>query len=408
MKLAFCVSGQLARFEIVSKIKNVFVANTLIGHHVDVFILLDPDVKEVKQTFWRFDYSTNPYNDMTSDELKKHVEELINKNLVQVGLKPEGQITVRSRFEEPAQRNFSVRNNKYPVTDKTGPDHEAVTKLGYEPAAIRWQNNMRWLAGVRECVRWIQKTELEQRWFYDVVIRFRDDSYAFGPWLLNEEMYKGGFVSTIFGVHFGVNDHNFAIDRYWADQLFRGVTEDYYFNETLDIYSWGNPERRIYKVATTNKIRLLNTTLCEQPIVPLRGRHNETHWRLHPTYSYNMAVACLDVIGDAHTKRFSLQSSASDDEVSHTKMMTVQVDDDKTESSWSIFNIFNSFFNSKSKKSKVDHRKLRFNSPPKLTSDQIKEIALKRVYRRNIPKDECCDEEWFDMLDSQVAPINMI
>lgn len=31
MKLAFCVSGQLARFEIVSKIKNVFVANTLIG-----------------------------------------------------------------------------------------------------------------------------------------------------------------------------------------------------------------------------------------------------------------------------------------------------------------------------------------------------------------------------------------
>ena len=74
MKLAFCVSGQLARFEIVSKIKNVFVANTLIGHHVDVFILLDPDVKEVKQTFWRFDYSTNTYNDMTSDELKKHVE----------------------------------------------------------------------------------------------------------------------------------------------------------------------------------------------------------------------------------------------------------------------------------------------------------------------------------------------
>ena len=31
MKLAFCISGQLARFEIVSKIKNVFVANTLIG-----------------------------------------------------------------------------------------------------------------------------------------------------------------------------------------------------------------------------------------------------------------------------------------------------------------------------------------------------------------------------------------
>lgn len=352
---------------------------------------------------------------MSALELKEHVDELINKNLYQVGLKPEGQITVRTRFEEPAQKNFSVRNNKYPVTDKTGPDHASVTKLGYEPAAVRWQNNMRWLAGVRECVRWIQKTELEQRWFYDVIIRFRDDSYAFGPWLLNEEMYKGGFVSTIFGVHFGVNDHNFAIDRYWADQLFRGVTEDYYFNETLDIYSWGNPERRIYKVATTNKIRLLNTTLCEQPIVPLRGRHNETHWRLHPTYSYNMAVACLDVIGDAHTKRFSLQSSASDDEVSHEKSRTVKIDDDTVESSWSLSSFFNWIIGSKSnsddnkkdKKSK-SLRLLKSHSSPKLTSEQMREVALKRVYRRNIPKDECCDEEWFDMLDSQFAAINLI
>jgi hypothetical protein len=133
-------------------------------------------------------------------------------------------------------------------------------------------------------------------------------------------------VSTSFGAHFGVNDHNFVVDRYWADQLLRGVTEDYYFNEvkgcqwfavlvstfvfvcterwrsstcttntfmiaklmmhisycnmlsmpfkTLDIYSWGNPERRIYKVASTNNIPLRTTSLCEQPLIPLRGKYN--------------------------------------------------------------------------------------------------------------------------------------
>ena len=118
-----------------------------------------------------------------------------------------------------------------------------------EPAEARFQNNMRWMSGLRDCVKWVQATEHHQGWFYDLVVRLRDDTYVFGPWLLTPEKYKGAFVTAQIASNFGVNDHNFVVDRYWADPVLRGLTEDYYFNETLDDRKWLNPEHRIYDVA---------------------------------------------------------------------------------------------------------------------------------------------------------------
>lgn len=292
MKIAFLVTGQLARLELVSKIENIFIANAAAGHIVHVFFLLDHNITEVKQTFWRYDYDNTPYRRMNRQDLKNFVDQRVEA----AGFNSQTQIFTRTRFEYPAQTNFSVRPNDYPggipVTDKIGPTDIDAPMVPVEPALVRWNNNMRWLSGLRECTKWMMKAEYEQKWFYDLVVRLRDDTYAFGPWVLTRERYKGVFVSTKLGVHFGVNDHNFVVDRYWADPLFRGITEDYYFNETLDLYTWGNPERRIFKVATMNVIPLVNTTLCEQPLVPLRGMLNKTHWRLHPTYVEKMGEAC--------------------------------------------------------------------------------------------------------------------
>ena len=296
LKIAFLVTGQLARLELESKIENIFIANAAAGHIVNVFFLLDHNVTEVKQTFWRYDYDSTPYRRMNKHELKNFVDQRVEA----AGFNSKTQIRTLTRFEYPAQTNFSVRPNDYPggipVTDKIGPTDIDAPMVSVEPALVRWNNNMRWLAGLRECTKWMMKTEYEQRWFYDLVVRLRDDTYAFGPWVLSREKHKGAFVSTKIGVHFGVNDHNFVVDRYWADPLFRGITEDYYFNETLDLYTWGNPERRIFKVATMNVIPLVNTTLCEQPLVPLRGMLNKTHWRLHPTYVEKMGEACENTL----------------------------------------------------------------------------------------------------------------
>ena len=98
-------------------------------------------------------------------------------------------------------------------------------------------------------VRWVQEKENELKVFYDLVVRFRDDTYALGPWIL-DSTYLNYVTSLDFGSFRGINDHNIVIDRKWLDDLFRGLTEDYYFNHTKNEPRWDNAERRIFQVCT--------------------------------------------------------------------------------------------------------------------------------------------------------------
>ena len=55
---------------------------------------------------------------------------------------------------------------------------------------------MRWLGGLRECVKWIQAMEYEQRIFYDLVVRLRDDTLAFGRWIITHEKFHNSLTSA--------------------------------------------------------------------------------------------------------------------------------------------------------------------------------------------------------------------
>lgn len=304
LRVAVCLTGQLLRLEVLSKIRNLIAYNSVyFGHKIDVFVMLDNNITEAKQTFWRQDYSNSIYKNMTTRMLQKYFEKHVKLSISNLkaessSLKQKNRslspVAIRVVLEPPTQMNYTIRDGKVPVGDKTGPiGEEGLHTVGkFEPAAERFQNNMRWLGGLRGCMKWVQRTENDQKWFYDIVIRLRDDSYVLGPWPIRAEKYKGGFVTAALAPNFGVNDHNFGIDRKWADTVFRGVTEDYYFNETLDIYSWPNTERRIYKILSTKNIPIRTADVCEQPVAHLRGMFNSTHWRLHPTYSEQMVYAC--------------------------------------------------------------------------------------------------------------------
>ena len=302
LKIAVCLTGQLLRLEILSKVRYLIAHNVVnLGHKIDLFVLLDNDKSAAKQTFWRHDYSNSPYRNMTTRSLRKHLEEEIKLSISNLTSQNTDQNRARTRFHPTVrvdlskltQSNYTIRDGKVPVGDKTGPNGEGLPTVGdFEPAADRFQNNMRWLGGLRNCVKWVEKTEFERKWFYDVVIRLRDDSYFLGPWSIDATTYKGAFVTAAVAPNFGVNDHNFAIDRRWADGVFRGVIEDYYFNETLDMYSWPNTEHRIYKILTTKEVPIRTVSVCDHPVAHLRGRINATHWRLHPTYSQLMVRAC--------------------------------------------------------------------------------------------------------------------
>lgn len=305
LKVAICLTGQLLRLELLSKIRNFIVYNAMaMGHKMDTFVYLDNNPNEAKQTYWRFDYaSESMYRNFSAKKLRLYMEKHIGDaaaRLAQLNnqhhfqyLKPSpASMIVRVRLAPPPQSNFTVVHGIVPVEAKTGPHTGPRVKGDLESAEERFQNNMRWMSGLRESARWVQLVEQRQGWFYDLVVRLRDDTYVFGPWILTPEKYRGAFVTAQIANNFGVNDHNFVIDRQWADHVFRGITEDYYFNESLHNTKWINPEHRLYEVVKTKNVPFRFNDVCAMPLVPLRGKKSSTHWRIHSTYKNNLLDDC--------------------------------------------------------------------------------------------------------------------
>ena len=133
-------------------------------------------------------------------------------------------------------------------------------------------------------VRWVQEKENELKIFYDLVVRFRDDTYAFGPWII-DSTYLNYVTSLDFGSFRGINDHNIVIDRIWLDDLFRGLIEDYYFNHTKNEPRWDNAEQRIFQVCTLTHT---HTSTCIYIYIHTHiyiciytYKHTHTHIHIH-------------------------------------------------------------------------------------------------------------------------------
>jgi hypothetical protein len=292
MKIAFCLTGQLARLELLSKLANIFIPNALKGNTVHVFMLLD-NSPVVKQTFWRYDYSDTPYANYNV----KKMEEVIAKKLSGVNLG--NRFKARVRLEPNSQDVFEVVDGFVPVETKVidwqqTHDGKGLNSEGKEDAAVRFQNNLEWLGGLRDCIKWMQNVEQEHGYFYDLVVRLREDTYAFGEWVLEGQKLKGVITSAFLGSYRGINDHNLVLDRKWADPLFRGLIEDYYFKGSDRGVMWNNTEHRIYQLATEYGIPIQTASLCQWPLIPLRALENSTHWLLHPAYTEKYYDACVD------------------------------------------------------------------------------------------------------------------
>ena len=146
LRIAFCVNGQLARLELYSKIKNIFIPNARIGNLVHVFIYLDNEVNNVKQTYWNYDYSNSLYGSHSRKEIKAIVDDAATVT----GFR--NRIRTRVLLQPPPRHIFPVNNNgTVPVNDKPFTGHDGPHDL-FETAASRFQNNMRWMAGEKQSI----------------------------------------------------------------------------------------------------------------------------------------------------------------------------------------------------------------------------------------------------------------
>jgi hypothetical protein len=130
----------------------------------------------------------------------------------------------------------------------------------------------------------ISRFEIRSDSLFDIVIRLRDDAFALENWSINASSIKGYIVTENRYQFGGLNDHTITIDRLYADDVFRGGIEDYYLNFSVPL-NCTLSEQQIKASVDSYRIPSKLITLCNTPVIPLRGRSDMCHWKLHQVYA---------------------------------------------------------------------------------------------------------------------------
>jgi hypothetical protein len=269
-RFAFCLTGQLARLELASKISRVFEPNLRAGIDIDVFAFLDSS-RAVKASRPKAVLGTDLYSRFTAPQLQTFLTEYTR---APGPARFRAEVVLDSRPEP-------YRFARYGDVDPLHPLEDDLT------ADQRFQLNFAMLKQLRSCLQLVQAAELRERSFFDYVVRLRDDSVAFADWALTPQVWGESLVDVAECSWGAINDHTFVVARRFADAMFRGPVEDYYLENKATKAVFGTSEVMLLHVALFHKVPLLIVPVCQMPLVPLRGLANATHWKLHYLYVHH-------------------------------------------------------------------------------------------------------------------------
>ena len=279
------ITGQIARLELQSKIERVVVPNLEAGHMVHLFLVLDNDIDHVHETQHYSNYIGTPFRTTNKATLRKYTRSLILSRLTETAGKGGDPASLLRVFVhiQPYRDVYAAINGPSLMSKmwngNWSTDPHRVT------SEARFDANMRMLTVIRNGMRQVQEAEFQMGRFYSLVVRIRDDSYFYGPWLFTTE-YQDRFTSLIVNSFLGVNDHDFCISRSMADRFLRGLSEDYYltFNRIGKLMKYST---EIYMKSQLNvlKVARREVDVCTLPSIPLRGPRPDTRrWRIHDRY----------------------------------------------------------------------------------------------------------------------------
>ena len=169
-RFAICLTGQLVRLELGSKILNLINTNLEKGFKISLFILLDNELDNVKAVkhIDRFKSENALYRNSSSEDLEKLIVHGISPNVNSSNFK------VRVRLEPPIQNKYTLTSidtvpvsAPYDISDRD----KKLKKSQFDRAFDRFQSHMRWQAGLRECMKWVQEIEILERNIFDFVMR---------------------------------------------------------------------------------------------------------------------------------------------------------------------------------------------------------------------------------------------
>ena len=264
-RYAICLTGQLKRLELFSKVANIFAPNLRAGAVLGVFAYLDNST-EMRATSGQ-GKAPDFYDGMSAAAL----QHLLHETTTEAAVFGAEQLHVEVQLSDEHQW-FTVYNNN------TG---------GLKQ---HFQLNFAMMSQWRACALMVERHELKTRQFYDYVMRLRDDTYALDAWHLDAVSFRGSISAVEPGGWGGLNDHNFVFARDFMQAFFRAPTEDYYMAHLHwmaghNSEEVGNPEGLLKRMADQHGAVVKPLHPCLLHATVLRGLADATQWLLHPTYS---------------------------------------------------------------------------------------------------------------------------
>lgn len=265
--IAICLTGNIRRLEIGSKIQNMIIPNLLNHIHIDLFILLEsPRLR----TDASFDKYIPLYDTFTESDLEKIVRARTIETMKTINDTLDFNFNVYVKFAEP-QLHYHAVAGKVPI--QTG-------YAFYRNSHQQFEATFRQFNGIRHCVQWAQENEIINRKFYDFFIRFREDTYVLNTWNFKIDSWRNHVVVSNFNGYGGICDRWFVVSRQFVDKFLRGLVEHYYLEQDVIGLEWYNTEDLIAKSLRKQPIPLIELGLCDIPLITIRELLNTTHWKL--------------------------------------------------------------------------------------------------------------------------------
>lgn len=272
--IAICITGNIRRLELVSKIVNVIIPNIITGNSIDIFLYLESRNTDSQFTIGADSYNNSLYEDFEEADLSKFIRRSVTQILKkrkyesslinQINLK----LGIFVKLYTPQQVHFSYVNNKLPMT------------AGWKDrnASVLFQSVFRMFNGVRQCAIWTQQIEYKKKSFYEFFIRLREDSYAISPWIFNDSSWKNSITFTDHAGFGGFCDRWFVCDRQYVDSFVRGLVEHYYLNNFLIGDSFPSSEYILLYLINSLDIPYNLATFCEIPLITIRNIYKRNFW----------------------------------------------------------------------------------------------------------------------------------
>lgn len=257
--IAFCIVGQLARFEWASKSARIFKPSLAAGHELGVFAVLSRGgANYVNRGGGRGG------NEVLSDGRFTHFDESRLRRVISSTLPSTSGVDVQLLNE--SSTGF--------LHDPTWA--KAMDKGHLGPASMHRRQRLHLLqwSHLRNCMFMIDRHEVAAGRLYGAVAKLRDDSFALAPFVVPPAWARVGITTISCLAWWGLMDAVFVVGRRWAWHIMEGMSADWYLShghfganpKTIP----KNPESWLALLAAYRGVPSMKVSVCDIPLISMR------------------------------------------------------------------------------------------------------------------------------------------